>query len=329
MTTILHVEDDELLAEAVASTFEAFGFPGRFLTASSFKKAQSIITDVQEELDLILSDMELLDGTGLDVVQLVRSTPVREHLPVLILSGRADPSTVNRAYALGANVYTTKSARGRNPDEVLRAIYEHWLKDARLPAAGSGRTHRVIARATSIRSRLAQRYMTIAERLGSNHGDFWIAIAEREGNLANLLVFLLGQLGNRELPVDVLDDLDAHQRELLRVMDEPAGVSSFTEDDAFADLLALSAPTDAPAFTRALGLLFPAAPVAMGALLDAQASSFEMTAWEIENDSKDPDLRNEAEQLKRRATLLRTPHSNGDAESQSSIDLTSEREARV
>jgi hypothetical protein len=33
-------------------------------------------------------------------------------------------------------------------------------------------------------------------------------------------MFLLGRIGDREVPDDVLDELEVHQRETLRVLDE-------------------------------------------------------------------------------------------------------------
>jgi hypothetical protein len=119
-------------------------------------------------------------------------------------------------------------------------------------------------------------------------------------------MFLLGQLKNHELPSDVLNDLEAHQKDALRVLDELEGKSSITEDDAFRFLLALSAPTDIPAFVRGVALLFPASPLAMTALLDAQARSFETTSAEIEAHTNDPVLRQGAGQLREKATLLRS-----------------------
>jgi CheY-like chemotaxis protein len=308
MTAILHVEEDEFLASAVEGAFESFGFVGTFLTAATLTEAATIIRDDGQPLDLILADMELRDGTGLDVVRLVRSDPAHEHVPILILAARADDAAVDRAYALGVNTYTTTSARGRNPAEVLRTIYDYWLRDARVPgAAGLGRTHGVIARAMSIRSRVAEQYMRIAEQRGAHDGDFWMDVAQREGNLANLLMFLVRQLGNRVLPSELLADLEAHQKETLRVLDELTGIQSITEDDAFKFLFALTVPTDTPAFAHVVALLFPSFPVAIAALLDSLARSLETTSSEIEAHASDPVLRARAAELRERATLLGRP----------------------
>lgn len=308
MTTILHVEDDQYLAAGVRAAFESFGFQGRFLIAATLQEAERILTQPQQQLDLVMSDVELPDGTGLDVVRLMRSNPAQRHVPILILSGRADAGTVSRAYALGANCYVAKTTRGRKTPQIVRTIYNHWLQDARLPEVlGSGRTHNVIALATSIRSRVAQQYMKIAEEHGIDGGDFWLSVAQREGNLANLLSFLLGQVGELELPGDDLDEFETHQKETLRVLDELREKPPITEDDAFRYLLALIAPTDTTAFMRTVGLLFPASPLAVAALLDAQAASLLAISAQIEARTSNPALRQAASQLRERASLLVVP----------------------
>jgi hypothetical protein len=164
----------------------------------------------------------------------------------------------------------------------------------------------VIARAISIRGRIAQHYVTTAEQQGSDTGDFWMGVAQREANLANLLMFLLARIGDREVPDDVLDELEAHQKETLRVLDELDAKPPTTEDDALRYLLALSAPTDTTAFARCVGLLFPASPLAMAALLDAQATNFEVVSAQIEARSSDAELRQDASQLRERIALLRS-----------------------
>jgi DNA-binding NarL/FixJ family response regulator len=310
MTTILHVEDDELLASVVQGAFEAFGFLGRFLVASTLKEAKGILAQPEQHLDLVISDMELPDGSGLDVVSAVRSNLKQSHVPILILSGHDDVRTVSRAYALGANCYVKKTARERTATQIVRTLYDHWLQDAQLPVkVGNERMHSVIARAISIRIRIAQSYMTIAEQFGSAHGDFWMGVAQREGNMANLLRFLLGQVKDRELPNDILDKVEVHQNNALRVLDElEAGppITEDHEDDAFRFLLALSALPNIPAFIRSVGLLFPASPLALTALLDAHATTFETASAQIEARTRDPALLQGASQLREKAAWLRS-----------------------
>jgi hypothetical protein len=226
---------------------------------------------------------------------------------VLILSGGGKKSTVSQAYALGANSYTTKGGPRRTTAQIVRTIYDHWLQDARLPpAANHGRTYDVIARAISIRSRIAQHHMNTAEQRGSHEADFWIGVAQREANLANLLMFLMARIGDRNVPDEILDKLEVHQKETLRVLRELDENPPTTEDDDLRYLLALSAPTHTPEFARFVGSLFPASPIAMTALLDEQAASFEVLSSKIEARTRDAELRRGASQLRERSALLRS-----------------------
>lgn len=307
MTTILHVEEDELLAAAVRSAFVDFGFRGSFLTASGLQEAERLLAEHDREIDLVISDIELGDGSGLDVVRAVRASDVHGHVPILILSGAGDPGTVDRAYALGANSYVTTSTRGRRTSEIVRTIYDHWLQDTRLPVATlQSRTHDVICRAMSLRSRIAQHCMVIAERLGPARGDFWMGVAQHLGNLANLLMFLDRQIEGYALPDDILDSLEAHQKEVQRMIDTPGATPPGSEDESFRYLLALSGSLDTPAFARAVGLLFPASPLAIATMLEAQARSSEAVAAEIEARTSDPALREAAARVRANMNVLRS-----------------------
>jgi CheY-like chemotaxis protein len=305
MTTVLHVEDDELFGPAVESLFDSFGFPGQFLIATTLKDAERILAEQGRDLDLVISDMNLPDGTGLDVVRTVRASVTHGHAPVLILSDHADASRVGRAYALGASSYVTKTGRGRTTAQILRTIYDHWLQDARLPVrAKVGRTRALISRAISMRGRVAQYYLMIAVQR-STEEDFWIGNAQREANLANLMMFLLSQIGGHELPDDVLDELERLQQDTRRVMDELDRKPPMTRDDALRSVIALGMSVDSAAFARGVGLLFPASPRAMTAFLDAIAAHLELMAAYIEAHTSDAELRQRGAQLGDRILSLR------------------------
>lgn len=314
MTTLLHVEDDELLAAAVRSAFVDFGFRGSFLTASGLHDAEQLLADSDRRIDLVISDMDLADGTGLDVVRAVRSNDSHGHVPILILSGAGDRGTVDRAYALGANSYVTTTTRGRRTAEIVRTIYDHWLQDTCLPVTTlESRTHDVLARAMAVRSRIAQHCMAVAERLGSERGAFWMGVAQHLGNLANLLMFLDRQIEGYALPDEILDDLEAHQKDVMHVLESLGAAPPATEDDAFRSLLALRGPLETPAFARAVGLLFPASPLAISTMLEAQARNCEAVAAELEARTSDPELREAAAQVRANVALLRSLRANGGA----------------
>src|SRR3569623_2054800 len=101
---ILHVEDDLALRASVDLTFQRVGFRGTMIHASTIAQGEQILDAVAREarcLDLIVSDMHLPAGSGLDLIRHVRATPAWKTTPMLILSGDHAPRLVGRANALG------------------------------------------------------------------------------------------------------------------------------------------------------------------------------------------------------------------------------------
>jgi len=70
---ILLVEDDKLDQMAFTRMLEAQELPYDCKIASSASQAREIIES--EKFDIIVSDYELGDGTGLEILELVKGTP--------------------------------------------------------------------------------------------------------------------------------------------------------------------------------------------------------------------------------------------------------------
>lgn len=315
MTTILHIDDDLLLAETVQAAFEAFGFRGTHLVAGSVREARAILADFATHgpIDLVISDMQLDDGTGLDVIRYVRSDPARAHVPVLILSGNIDPATVHRAYALGANAYVHKAVLARSFAQVLESLHDHWLHDIRLPAPSGGRTYATVGREAALHAHAAQSDLKVAEHLGVSDpaSSLWVAMSLREGNLANLLAFLLSQLGGRELPAESLDEIERLQANAERTLAALDGAPVHEPDERLRHMLAFVLRFNAAPFSCAVGHLFPAAPVATTALIDAAASGMEELAAWIQANASAPDLLAEVAQLRSGASEIRAVTPDG------------------
>jgi CheY-like chemotaxis protein len=61
-----------------------------------------------DDPDLVLLDLRLGDGDGMDVLAALRQMGKIEKIPVLILSAHATPATSETALAAGAKGYITK-----------------------------------------------------------------------------------------------------------------------------------------------------------------------------------------------------------------------------
>jgi DNA-binding NtrC family response regulator len=99
---ILIVEDNEGLRTIVRDLLRSMGYEVR--GARSYRKAVKRLT--RHKFDLVLSDMEIGDGSGFDVLQLARRT--HPESCVVLMSGDADPETVQAALESGAARFLPK-----------------------------------------------------------------------------------------------------------------------------------------------------------------------------------------------------------------------------
>jgi DNA-binding NtrC family response regulator len=99
---ILIVEDNEGLRTIVRDLLRSMGYEVR--GARSYRKAVKRLT--RHKFDLVLSDMEIGDGSGFDVLQLARRT--HPESCVVLMSGGADPEIVQAALESGAARFLPK-----------------------------------------------------------------------------------------------------------------------------------------------------------------------------------------------------------------------------
>ena len=71
---------------------------------------------------LVLLDLQLPQGNGLDVLRWIRSRPEFDSLLVIVLTSSAHPRDVDTAYTLGARSYLVKP----NTPEDLKLLVESW-----------------------------------------------------------------------------------------------------------------------------------------------------------------------------------------------------------
>jgi CheY-like chemotaxis protein len=83
---------------------------------------------------LLLLDLNMPGDDGRDVLRQVRSDGVFGPLPVVVLTGSANPRDLQFCYANGANAYHVKPVDHSLHLKVLREIFDYWLGSIVLPA---------------------------------------------------------------------------------------------------------------------------------------------------------------------------------------------------
>jgi DNA-binding response OmpR family regulator len=74
------------------------------------------------QFDVVLVDIEMPELDGFEIVQRLRTHENLQHLPIVMLTGREDIASIDRAYNLGATSFVTKPVNWRELSYQLRYV---------------------------------------------------------------------------------------------------------------------------------------------------------------------------------------------------------------
>jgi CheY-like chemotaxis protein len=305
--TILHLEDDALLAKIVKGAFAHLGFRGDFITAGYVRDAIRVLNERMRNgkpVNLIISDMQLPDGTGLDLIREVKTDPVWRMTPVVVLSHDIGQGIINDAYALGANSYLSKVDASNELLGSLRSIYSFWLESAKLPRGGAdGRLQESLKRAIALRNRTAEVYLRLASAFQGIPTEvaFWLDRALNEGNVSNLLAFFKNKVNEEDVHAATIDRLAGMQDNVKNALQAVENRLKSTPAPSSAQAcrwaLDLMDALDEEVFAEVLGIFFPISSVATTALKVRAAAQMMGFASHIRSRTSDKRLLQRAEIL--------------------------------
>jgi DNA-binding NarL/FixJ family response regulator len=114
----LFVDDHAMLRQSVAAQLRASMADIQVDEAGSLTEARSKLGG--ERFDLLITDLSLGDGDGLELLQ--DRAPPDDHVPCLILSMHADIDHIARALRSGAKGYVTKTSDAALLAEAARIV---------------------------------------------------------------------------------------------------------------------------------------------------------------------------------------------------------------
>ena len=136
-TRILVVDDDPILRE-FASVYLTTPM-SEVVLASDAATALDILS--REVFDIAMIDIEMPGMNGFELVEHIRADEKLRELPVVMVTGREDIVSIDRAYNSGATSFATKPVNWRQLSHQLRYV----IRASRSQAAGSqsqkGREH--------------------------------------------------------------------------------------------------------------------------------------------------------------------------------------------
>ncbi len=115
---ILLIEDELVAFRSLASALEKYGH--RYTGSHTLKEAQKLIK--QEPFDIIISDIRLPDGSGLDLLSDIRRYLLET--PFVVITASDDSRLLEDAMQRGASDYLTKPFNLKNIPTIIRRNME-------------------------------------------------------------------------------------------------------------------------------------------------------------------------------------------------------------
>jgi two-component system chemotaxis response regulator CheY len=105
MKKILVTEDSSTMRSLIASTIEAMG---DFVVIEAANGFEALRLLPRENVDLIITDINMPDINGLELISYVRKNPNYQDVPLIIISTEGSEKDRQKGLTLGANEYLVK-----------------------------------------------------------------------------------------------------------------------------------------------------------------------------------------------------------------------------
>lgn len=122
MQRILIVEDSETMRALLASTLEELAGGVKITEAGSGFEALRCLP--RDSYDLIVTDINMPDINGLELVSFAKSNDAYRDIPLIIISTEGSERDRDRGMSLGADAYLVKPFDPEELRDVARALLE-------------------------------------------------------------------------------------------------------------------------------------------------------------------------------------------------------------
>lgn len=120
MKSILIVEDSSTTRSLIRTVIEDMG--DDFFTHEASSGFEALKMLPQERFDLIITDINMPDINGLELINFVKNDPRYKHIPLIIVTTERSVEDRERGIALGASAYITKPFKPEELQEVITKI---------------------------------------------------------------------------------------------------------------------------------------------------------------------------------------------------------------
>lgn len=119
MKSILIVEDSTTTSSLIKTVIEDLGDFNIVEAPTGFDALKLLPT---QDFDLVVTDINMPDITGLELINFVRSNQRYSNIPLIIVTTERSEEDKKRGMALGATAYVTKPFKPTELQDVVRKV---------------------------------------------------------------------------------------------------------------------------------------------------------------------------------------------------------------
>ena len=115
--TILIVDDSTSMRSLLVSTLETLGQINIVQAPNGFEALRML---PREQIDLVLTDINMPDINGLELLSFIRNNPIYKEVPVVVLSNECSRKDIEKGLTLGANEYLVKPFKSEQLLDIVK-----------------------------------------------------------------------------------------------------------------------------------------------------------------------------------------------------------------
>ena len=117
--TVLIVEDSRAMRGLIRATVEQMA---GFTTVEAGSGFDALKTLPAHKFDLIVTDINMPDINGLELISFVKGHPQYKDIPLIVVSTERSEEDKKRGIALGASGYIVKPFRGNELQDLIKKV---------------------------------------------------------------------------------------------------------------------------------------------------------------------------------------------------------------
>lgn len=121
MKSILIVEDSATTRSLIRAVIEEIGDFDVVEAPTGFDALKLLPA---QDFDLVLTDINMPDINGLELINFVKGNPRYNHIPLIIVTTERSEEDKKRGMALGATAYVTKPFKAPELQGIIRKILD-------------------------------------------------------------------------------------------------------------------------------------------------------------------------------------------------------------